>query len=136
MEQTLSGLIDASLLFTIGLVFLVTLVGSYLRSRRKDLCLASFEDFHVTLERTDDKVIWGKLEIESTGLELLYQDDVQDQAHIESSYILYANEYENIQAIYRYADQLTPEGKHKRRPLSGPFTPVHGNAASVAYVLL
>lgn len=115
MEQALSGLIDASLLFTIGLVFLVTLVGSYLRSRRKDPCLASFEDFHVTLERTDDKVIWGKLEIESTGLELFYQDDVQDEAHIESSYILYANEYENIQAIYRYADQLTPEGKQKRR---------------------
>ncbi|MBI1294094.1 hypothetical protein GC175_03935 [bacterium] len=115
MEQALSGLIDASLLFTIGLVFLVTLVGSYLRSRRKDPCLASFEDFHVTLERTDDKIVWGKLEIESTGLELLYRDDVQDEAHIESSYILYANEYENMQAIYRYADQLTPEGKQKRR---------------------
>ncbi len=115
MEQLFSGFIDAPLLFTIGLVFLVTLVGSYLRSRRKDPCLASFEGFHVTLEGTNNKIVWGKLELESTGLELLYRDDVQDEAHLETSYILYASEYENIQALYRYADQLTPEGKRKRQ---------------------
>ncbi|MEZ4640339.1 MAG: hypothetical protein R2873_16450 [Caldilineaceae bacterium] len=124
MEQGLSSLIDASLLFTVGLVFLVTLLGSYLRSRRKDPCLASFEDFRITLERTDNKIIWGKLELESTGLELIYSDDVQDEAHVESSYILYAGEYENIQAIYRYADQLTPEGKRKRaRDIERSFHP-------------
>lgn len=124
MDEGLSALFDTSLLFTIGLVFLVTLVGSYLRSRRKDPCLTSFENFHVTLERTDDKIIWGKLEIEATGLELLYKNDVQDELHLESSYILYGTEYNEIQAIYRYADQLSSENRKKRlRDIERSFHP-------------
>ena len=105
---------DTSLLYTVGLIFLVTLIGSYLRSRRKDPCLRSFEEYHVTIERTDNKIVWGVLEIESTGLELIYRDDVQDAKHVESSYILYGEEYKDIQAIYRFADQLTPENKRRR----------------------
>lgn len=105
---------DISLLYTVGLIFLATLVGSYFRSRRKDPCLHSFEGFHVTIERTDDKVVWGVMDVESTGLELIYRDDVQDSKHIESSYLLFGEEYKDIQAIYRFADQLTPENKRRR----------------------
>ncbi|MBX3001094.1 MAG: tetratricopeptide repeat protein [Caldilineaceae bacterium] len=124
MQDGFAGLFDTSLLFTIGLVFLATLIGSYLRSRRKDPCLSSFEHFHVTLERTDDKIIWGKLEVESTGLELFYKSDVQDEAHLESSYILYGDEYNQIQAIYRYVDELTPENRKKReRDIEQSFHP-------------
>lgn len=124
MDSGLGSLFDTSLLFTIGLVFLATLIGSYLRSRRKDPCLSSFENFHVTLERTDNKIIWGKLEVESTGLELFYKSDVQDEAHLESSYILYGDEYNQIQAIYRYADELTPENRKKRqRDIDRSFHP-------------
>ncbi|MCL4831361.1 MAG: hypothetical protein KJZ86_02935 [Caldilineaceae bacterium] len=107
-------MLDTSLLYTVGLIFLVTLVGSYFRSRRKDPCLDSFEGFHVTIERTDNKVVWGVMEIESTGLELIYRDDVQDSKHIESSYILYGEEYKDIQVIYRFVDQLTPENRRRR----------------------
>jgi tetratricopeptide (TPR) repeat protein len=124
MQDGFGGLFDTSLLFTIGLVFFVTLVGSYLRSRRKDTCLASFEKFHVTLERTDNKIVWGILELESTGLELMYKSDVQDELHLESSYILYGSEYNQIQAIYRYADQLSPENRKKRqRDMDRSFHP-------------
>ena len=105
---------DVSLLYTVGLIFFATLIGSYFRSRRKDPCLRSFEGFHVTIERTDDKVVWGVLDVESTGLELVYRDDVEDSKHIESSYLLFGEEYKDIQAIYRYADQLTPENKRRR----------------------
>ncbi len=115
---------DVSLLATIGFIFLATLLGSYLRSRRKDPCLASFEDFHVTVERSDGKIIWGVMELESTGMELRYRDDVQDEKHIESSYILYGNEYGDIQAIFRYADDLSPENRAKRdRDIHRSFHP-------------
>lgn len=115
---------DASLLYTVGLIFIATLVGSYLRSRRKDPCLHSFENFHVTIERTDDKIVWGVLEVEPSGLELIYRDNVQDAKHIESSYVLYGEEYKDIQAIYRYADQLTPENKKRRaRDIERSFHP-------------
>ena len=115
---------DTSLLYTVGLIFLATLVGSYFRSRRKDPCLRSFEGFHVTIERTDNKVIWGVLDVESTGLELVYRDDVQDSKHIESSYLLFGEEYKDIQVIYRFVDQLTPENKRRRaRDIRRSFHP-------------
>ncbi|MBX3051993.1 MAG: hypothetical protein KF753_10995 [Caldilineaceae bacterium] len=115
---------DTSLLYTVGLIFLATLIGSYLRSRRKDPCLGSFENFHVTVERTDNKVVWGVMAVESTGLELVYRDDVQDAKHIESSYILYGEEYNDIQVIYRFVDQLTPENKRRRdRDIRRSFHP-------------
>lgn len=117
-------MIDFSLLITIGVIFVITLIGAYMRSRRKDRCLAEWEGFHVTLERTGGKLIWGVLKLEPTGMELGYLDSIQDEKHIESSYLLYANEYGDIQAIYRYADRLSEWGKRRRaRDIEKSFHP-------------
>ncbi len=105
---------DFSLLITIGLIFMITLIGAYLRSRRKDRCLNAWQGFHITLERASGKLIWGVLKLESTGMELAYLDSIQDEKHIESSYLLYASEYGDIQALYRYADRLSEWGKQQR----------------------
>ena len=105
---------DTSLLTTMGVIFLFTLVASYLRSTRKDPCLASFEEYHVTLERADGKIVWGVLELEPTGLELIYRSSVQDEHHLETSYILYASEYGEIEAIFRFVDELSEENRQRR----------------------
>ena len=107
-------LIDWSLIITLTVIFLITLVGAWLRTRRKDECLKAFDGYHVTLERTDNRVIWGTLKVCTTGLEFLYKDDIQDDQHVESSYVLYGGEYDRIQAIYRYADDLSEENKKRR----------------------
>jgi RsiW-degrading membrane proteinase PrsW (M82 family) len=113
-----------SLFITIGLIFLVSLFGAYMRSRIRDRCLKDFIGFHVTVERTDGKLVWGMLSLESTGLELSYADGMQDEQHIESSYVLYASEYPGIQAIYRYADKLSVWGRKKReRDIRRSFHP-------------
>lgn len=78
----------------------------------------------MTIERTDNKIVWGVLEIESTGLELIYRDGVQDDQHMESSYILYGEEYASIQAIYRFVDQLTPENKQNAVTPVDPGPPI------------
>lgn len=109
-----SQIFDVTLLATLGLIFLVTMVGAYLRSRQVDRCLKSFDGFHVTLERADGSIIWGIMELAPTGLELHYRDSVQDDDHIESSYVFYAEEYGDIQAMYRFVDQLTEEEKTRR----------------------
>ena len=70
-------MIDLSLLITIGVIFVITLIGAYLRSTRKDRCLKSWEGFHVTLERTNNKLIWGVIKVEPTGLELAYIDSIR-----------------------------------------------------------
>ncbi|NOZ71568.1 MAG: hypothetical protein GXP38_06600 [Chloroflexi bacterium] len=116
--------IDWSLIVTLFFVFFVTLLGAWLRSRRKDECLQAFENYHVTLERTNGNIMWGRLSIAPTGLELLYRNAVQDENHIESSYVLYAPEYQTIQAIYRYADDLDEENRKRRaKDLSHWFHP-------------
>ncbi len=107
-------IIDTALLTTMGVIFLFTLVASYIRSTRTDPCLASFEEYHVTLERADGKIVWGVLELESTGLELQYRSSVQDEHHLETSYILYASEYGEIEAIFRFVDELSEENRKRR----------------------
>lgn len=107
-------MIDWSLILTIGAIFALTLVGAYLRSTVKDRCLKSFVDFPVTLELASGKTAWGVLHLAPTGMELQYADAVQDEQHIESSYVLYAPEYQSVQAIYRYASQLCDEDRDRR----------------------
>ncbi|MEX1019820.1 MAG: tetratricopeptide repeat protein [Litorilinea sp.] len=127
---------DVTLLATIGLIFVATLFGAYLRSRQRDVCLKSFEGYKVTIERSGDKLIWGEMELEGTGLELHYTDSVQDTNHVVSSYVMYAAEYADIQAIYRYVDQLDEEGvKQRQKDLDRSFHPniVHRSLRGVQH---
>lgn len=105
---------DVTLLSTIALIFFVALVGAFLRARHRDPCLKSFNGFHVTLERGNGKMIWGVMELEATGMELRYRNSVPNGHHLESSYILYSDEYQDIQAIYRYTDSLTQQNRRQR----------------------
>jgi hypothetical protein len=108
-------LIDTSLIITLGVIFALTLIGAYMRSTVKDRCLKSLEGFQVTLEMANGKTIWGIMHVASSGIELQYPDAVQDEEHLESSYILYASEFQSVQAIYRYAYQLDEEMRVRRQ---------------------
>jgi hypothetical protein len=117
-------MIDLSLIITIGVIFLLSLTAAYLRSKTRDRCLKSWEGFHVTLERSSGKLVWGVLHVASTGMELTYEDSVQDDRHIESSYLFFASEYGDIQALYRYVEQLSDWGKKRRaRDIDASFHP-------------
>ena len=107
-------MIDWSFIITVTVIFSASLLGAWLRSRRRDACLVSFSGFHVTLETVDGRRVWGVMDVLPTGLELRYRSAVQDEQHLESSYILYGHEFERIQTIFRYADDLSPE-KQKQR---------------------
>jgi hypothetical protein len=117
-------MVDIDFLLTLGIIFLVALIGSYLRASRLDRCLRDFRGFHVTVEKIKGRIIWGNMKLESSGLELEYKTNVQDQAHIETSYLLYREEFEDIQAVYRYADELSGKNQWKReRALRQSFHP-------------
>jgi hypothetical protein len=122
--EALSQVFDVTLLATVGLVILITMIGAYLRSSHRDPCLKAFANYHVTLERTNGKVVWGEMELEATGFELIYRDSVQDTNHVESSYVLYGSEFGEIQAIYRYVDDLSQDDLERRtRELKRYFHP-------------
>ena len=106
---------DTIFWYTLLFIFLSALVGAFLNSRAKDHCLRDFDGFRVTLEESDGDRIWGELVVFSTGLELEYTAAHQDtDGHIETSYILYKEQYPTIQAIYRYQDELPPEMARQR----------------------
>jgi hypothetical protein len=122
--NVLAEIFDITLLATAGLIIICTMIAAYLRSSQRDPCLKAFEHYHITLEQMDGKVVWGEMELESTGFELLYRNSVQDTNHIESSYVIYGSEFGNIQAIYRYVDDLSEEDLAQRsRDLKRYFHP-------------
>jgi hypothetical protein len=104
---------DLSLFVTIGLIFLVTSCVGYLRSRITDRCLRSFDGFSVTLQKTDGKRVWGRMDLCSGGMEFTFPNREGGDA-TKSSYLLYAAEYKLVQSILRYADRLTDAERGRR----------------------
>jgi tetratricopeptide (TPR) repeat protein len=116
--------IDSTLILTALLLLGGALVSGYLKGRARDRVLLDFAGYHVTLERTDGRLVWGQLALHTTGMELVYRGDVQDEHHIETSYILYRDEYPKIQAIYRYCDHMEDDQSQRRqRDLDRSFHP-------------
>jgi len=103
--------------FAVTIIFIVltTFVAAFIKKRSRDKCLKDFSENLVTLEERGGKIIWGKLSVENTGLELIYPAKHKDKkGHDETSYILYKYEYPNIQALIRYHDKLSEDNKKER----------------------
>ena len=105
-----------SLTITIIFIILSTVFGAFIKGRMRDKCLLSFEGDLVNIELKDGKVIRGILRLEATGLELKYREPHLDKNdhHLKSSFVLYKNEYPNIQCIARFLDDLDEKNKKKR----------------------
>jgi hypothetical protein len=100
---------------TIIFIVLSTVVAAFIRRRSRDKCLKDFSEAIVTLEQTTDKIIWGELNVENTGLEFIYPEKHEDkEGHDETSFILYKYEYPKIAALLRFHDQLSESNKRKR----------------------
>ena len=113
--------------FAITVLFIAfsTVVAAFVRGRHKDKCLLDFSGDRVSVIDKDGKSLSGILSVESTGSELKYNSPVDlGEGYIESSHILYKNEYANIQTIIRYQDELDEKSKTKRiRELKKTYHP-------------
>ena len=84
---------------TIIFIVLATGVGAFIKRRSRDKCLKYFRRNMVTLEEASGKTIWGKLNVENSGLEFVYPEKHKDEdGHDETSFILYKYEYPNVAA--------------------------------------
>jgi hypothetical protein len=92
-----------------------TLVSAILKVIRKDKCLKDFDDFNVSIFTNKNEKYYGKMRLESTGMELSYKMPyIMPDERKESSYILYKKEYSNLKTIARLHFDLTAEGKELR----------------------
>ncbi|MHC4911521.1 MAG: hypothetical protein ACYTE5_00770 [Planctomycetota bacterium] len=104
-----------TLAITIIFIVLATVVGAFVRRRKRDKCLKDFGGDLVSLEETDGKEVYGKLRVENTGLEFVYSEVYADEdGHDETSYVLYKFEYPKIQALIRYHEKLSESGRKER----------------------
>jgi len=107
----------AEFAFPITIVFVVGagFVGSLISGRARDRCLKGFHGFFVTLETSRGKKVWGRLHVSPTGLELSYLDDYYDGDHIETSFILYKEEFPGkLFLLSRNYDDLSEQEQKKR----------------------
>ena len=101
---------------TIIFIAVSTVITAILKAIHKDACLKDFNKFNITIIETNGEKYYGKLRLEPSGLELIYKKPFKkEDGKKESSYIFYANEYENIKILVRLHKNLTKENKIKRK---------------------
>lgn len=106
-----------SLTVTIIFIAFSALIGAFVKGRMRDKCLLDFAGDQVNIELKNGKVAWGILRLEATGFELTYKEPYLDKGdnQIERSFILYKNEYANVQCVVRFTDELEDKTKAKRK---------------------
>jgi len=118
---------DATAL-TIIFIVLSALVAIFVRRVTRDRCLKDFAGNTITLEKVDGKAIYGKLDVENTGLEFVFsgtgETESPAQGPVKTSYLLYKSEYPTIQTLVRYHDQLSDKNQRRReRELKRTYHP-------------
>jgi tetratricopeptide (TPR) repeat protein len=115
---------DSTLLITAAVLLGGALISGFLKGREKDRVLNAFSGYHITLEKIDGRLVWGEMTLHPTGMELIYRSDVQDEQHVETSYILYKDEFPQIQAVYRYCDEMeSRQWQRREQDLRRSFHP-------------
>jgi hypothetical protein len=110
----LASTMDTTLLTILLLLALATAL-ALIRSRRRDRCLRSLQDFHVTLAEHGHDLTWGRMQVYATGLEVEYpQAVVARGGHLERSFIFYNDQFDAMTALYRCPRGLSDE-EHERR---------------------
>ena len=102
-------------LFTVVGIAVVTLVGTFVSGRMRDRCLKGFNKFLTTLEMTDGRIVWGTLQVMTTGIELTYPSDYFDRDHVETSFLLYKDEFDSrMFLLARYHTDLDDRARRRR----------------------
>ncbi len=102
------------LFFSIVLVFVAALASSFMQHRRLDRVLRDLVGFHITLQRQRD-MIWGKFKLYANAFELIYSRDyINHRGHRLTSYILFASQIAEVDEVFRFHDELTPENQQRR----------------------
>src|SRR5262245_35823853 len=86
---------DASTIFylTLLVIFVTAIVTAVATKWSRDKCLKFFDRYHVTLERARGHTIWGRLNVFSSGVEIIYDHSFVDpRGRKKTSFLIYQNE--------------------------------------------
>ena len=112
------------LMWTLLAIILSTVVGVLLSRRKNDICLKDFRGYMVTGQFKTGKRVWGRFAVDPTGVEFRYRENYWDEDHIESSFIVYKEEFGNLFVLFRFHDELTEANQARRlRQLQRTYKP-------------
>ncbi|MEA2071302.1 MAG: hypothetical protein U9O98_08430 [Asgard group archaeon] len=99
---------------TIIIIFATGITISVLRTTVKDPCLKDFRKDSSIVLMKNEKPVFGKLELKSSGLILHYHEPYESGDHYESSFIIYKSEFAAIKNVIRIVNDLD-ENESRRR---------------------
>lgn len=108
-------MLDSVLLWTLLAILLSSLIGVFLARRKKDACLKDFRGYLCTVLLKSKKRIWGRLAVETSGIEFRYTGNYWDEEHIETSFIIYKEEFGSLYILFRFLDELDPDDRKRRQ---------------------
>jgi len=107
---------DSVVLLSILFVFLSAFVSNIVRNRNKDRVLKELQGFQTTIKMQDGNRARGLLSIYTNGMELKFTGTHPDQGLNKGySYILYGDDLDQVQTIYRYHSELSLKNQAKRQ---------------------
>lgn len=112
-----------SLTITIIIIILSTLLAGYLRRNTKDKCIKDFNHDTITVITSDDKRITGRLLVDSTGIELIFNEYSQSHQAYGSlpdspelfSFILYKSEFAKLNLLIRMHANFSEKDREARK---------------------
>ena len=100
-----------SLTITILSIVVVTFLSAFIKGRKKDRCLKKIDGFFVNIYNAKEKIIWGRAEIESNSIVVDFEENLNQP---NKKFLLYKNEFKNMQIIVRTHKSFNPTQISKR----------------------
>lgn len=104
---------DNALLITVLAIFAATILAAIVAGRIRDPCLKQWRGYPVRVALLHGDPIHGRMHDETSGIEFAIDDAVAAKSH-RHSFVLYKEEYGDIDTIVRFLDELTPDERRRR----------------------
>ena len=107
-----------SLTITILSIVVVTFLSAFIKGRKKDRCLKKVNGYFIHIYNSKQKTIWGRAEIESNSIVIDFENSNE---LTKKKFILYKNEFKNMQLIILLHSYLDKKQKLKRNRILKKF---------------
>lgn len=91
---------------TIISIVVVSFFSAFINGRKRDRCLKKINGYIVDIYNAKEKIIWGRTEIESNSITIEFDSK-------KKKFILYKNEFKNMQLIFRLHSHFDQKQKEK-----------------------
>ncbi len=111
----MESILDSTLLTIVVILTFATLL-ALIRAQKRDRCLTHFDDYHVTLAEKDGQVIWGLVEVRTSGMEISYPAPRSSKKGFwKQSFLYYKDQYDSMDGLYRCTAGLSESQRNSRR---------------------